>query len=504
MCHRCALSTALDPLSPPPPNITRLGDVWDHRTRCNVRRGGRRKAENAKKPCPILGLMPRGVGVSGARLQSLAGSTRPDSGHKGTPSMARRSSSATSPPVYSSMDSVLVPDDVAPGAKFDYQVMGQRNGVRAPLLKHAWRAAGNEPVIVEPSWVVVQGPRHAHSPSAVARRQNGRGSSSAIDNLQTVPCTVSQWASQTPMPFELAEDDVGWLPGPVNGSAGRALPTFTGRAMGPSDPLLSSRSKARQIMRSVQLSRSFKQKVVACTVKHQRQWEGSHSRRDATERSFSATEFREQHVELFFAVAARLGKLNPSIKAERLWDPQHHCYDSSVGSALSFLQWQWLNRHISFGDTAADQQESDSASDSSSSSSDGAEQYDRFRSRRATSDVARAQAAKGWRPGQHVGFDDLVRATRHADGRRIRHKAAVHTGRQADGLNCAKSKYFLWWEEQGWLREPDSGGTGGGSASAAATGSTSAAAAAAANIVQQQQASAASAAKAGRGRGGSA
>ena len=58
MCHACALPPALDPLFPPPPNISRLGDVWDHWTWCNVRRGGRRKAETAKKACLILPLIP--------------------------------------------------------------------------------------------------------------------------------------------------------------------------------------------------------------------------------------------------------------------------------------------------------------------------------------------------------------------------------------------------------------------------------------------------------------
>jgi len=57
MCHRCALSTALGPLSPPPPNISRLGSIVNHIDRFNVRRGGRRKAEMAKNPCLIRGLI---------------------------------------------------------------------------------------------------------------------------------------------------------------------------------------------------------------------------------------------------------------------------------------------------------------------------------------------------------------------------------------------------------------------------------------------------------------
>ena len=57
MRHTCALPTAPDPFSPPPPNISRPGDLWDHRTRFNVRRGGRRKAKMAKKRCLIRGLI---------------------------------------------------------------------------------------------------------------------------------------------------------------------------------------------------------------------------------------------------------------------------------------------------------------------------------------------------------------------------------------------------------------------------------------------------------------
>ena len=63
MGQLCALPQALDPLSPPPPNISRLGDMWDHRTRFNVRRGGRRKAEMAKNPILIRGLIPACSGL---------------------------------------------------------------------------------------------------------------------------------------------------------------------------------------------------------------------------------------------------------------------------------------------------------------------------------------------------------------------------------------------------------------------------------------------------------
>ena len=53
--HTCALPTAPDPFSPPPPNISRPGDLWDHsRTRFNVRRGGAEEGENGKKALPYI------------------------------------------------------------------------------------------------------------------------------------------------------------------------------------------------------------------------------------------------------------------------------------------------------------------------------------------------------------------------------------------------------------------------------------------------------------------
>ena len=52
LCHRPPT-----PSRPPPPNISRLGSIANHTDRFNVRRGGRRKAEMAKKPIPVRGLI---------------------------------------------------------------------------------------------------------------------------------------------------------------------------------------------------------------------------------------------------------------------------------------------------------------------------------------------------------------------------------------------------------------------------------------------------------------
>ena len=376
--------------------------------------------------------------------------------------------------VYATVDDVVVPAGTALGEKFTAKLWAKQRGVRVAKAREFWRASGTVPCTVSAQAVIADGPRHAQRPSAIARREAGLASAQAIDYLHSQPCQITQWQTAVELPFELHGDDVGWVAGPVNGSAGRPMPAFTGRPSGAIDSELTSRSSARRIMRSVQFTRAFKQRVVELSKQHTQRWAAEHSARDGVEMAFDAADLQHVHVELWFAIALRVAKLNPAIAAERLWDATHHCYDREVATACSYLHWQWLNRHLSFGAMVRSATERDSDSDSGSDSdSDGGSSdgeaaatatRDRYRSRRVVSDMARAQAAKAFRPGQHLGFDDLIRVTRHADGRRVRHKAAVHTGRANDGLNDAQSHYFLWWEEQGWTQQisDDDGSPAGG------------------------------------------
>ena len=394
--------------------------------------------------------------------------------------MASEGSGASSvEAVYSSVEAVPVPDGVSAGQEFTALVWGRRGGQRAAVRKHLWRASGLAPIVVQPSFSTGQGARHQYRPSTVARRATGSTSAVAIDRITTEPASVTQWVSADDMPPELNAADVGWLPGPVGGVVGRTLPAFTGRPMGPRDSALSSSSTARQIMRSVQFSRTYREKVVHCTRQHVEHWQSTRNHLDGTERAFKVEHFKGEHVELWFAVSLRVAKLNPAIPASRLWEPKHHCYDADVDRACSFIHWRWLNRHISFGDyrreEVADERSDGEASDGESSDGESSDDddaapaaFDRNRTRRAVSDIARGQSAKAWWPGQHVGFDDCVRKSRHGDGRRIRHKAAVHTGLVCDALNCAHSKYFLNWEEQGWVR--DAANSDGAASAAAASG----------------------------------
>ena len=364
--------------------------------------------------------------------------------------------------VYASVDAVQVPAGIEPGGHFTARVWGTAKGQRVAKVKHFWRASGNAPCNAREEAAAAEGPRHQHRPSAVARRVSGTARAQAIDNLQFQRCSISQWQSAVELPFELNAEDVGWLAGPVNGSAGRDMPPFTGATSGPRDPELTSRASARRIMRSVQFSRSFKQQVIQLAREHQQQWSAERTVSDGVERSFRAADLEPAHVELWFALAVRVAKINPAIPAQKLWDAEHHCFDTAVATACSFLQWEWLNRHLSFGAARQIDADGDGSDGSGSGSGSGSDSdadggaatpaRDRYRSRRLVSDIGRAQAAKAFNPGQHLGFDDLIRVTRHREGRRVRHKAAVHTGRANDGLNDAQSHYFMWWEEQGWLR----------------------------------------------------
>ena len=146
------------------------------------------------------------------------------------------------PLAYASVDAVNVPSGIAPGAHFTAHVWATRRGERVAVSKHFWRASGNVPCIMQPDVAVAQGPRHAQRPRAVARRLSGDVGAQAIDHLQSQQCRVTQWQTAVEMPIELNAADVGWLPGPVNGNAGRAMPAFTGTPSGTRDRELSSRT----------------------------------------------------------------------------------------------------------------------------------------------------------------------------------------------------------------------------------------------------------------------
>lgn len=377
------------------------------------------------------------------------------------------------PAVYTNIGDVVVPTGVPPGGSFEVLMWQTRKGTRVAAKRKLWRASGMAPMLHPRQAHAADGPRAQQRPSALARAAAGHIGARSVDNVVTYPVNIASWHTSAELPVEAHPDDVGWLPGPVGGSAGRPMPAFTGRPLGVRDPTLTSRSSARRIMQSVQFSRKFLTQAVKLAQRHALAWRATHSTMDGIERAFHAADLLPQHVELWFAANTRAAAINMAIPVSSLWDSEHHLYDHELDAALPFGCYLWLNRHLAFGEYGLNlqpQRGGKRAADDAGDVPSAGERYDRYRKCRELSNIAVAQAPKAIYPSQHCGFDDLIRLTRHMDGFRQRHKAAVHTGRPVDGLNDAATNYFLWWEERGWLVEPTPEDGGDGSVDATARG----------------------------------
>lgn len=368
--------------------------------------------------------------------------------------------------IYESVGDVVVPNGIAPGGAFTVRVNGIRNRQKTAVSKQLFRASGYAPIIVPPSVERAEGPRHAQRPSAIARATLHSRTACSLDAVPYKPCSVATWVSQQQLPFEAHAEDVGWLAGPVNGTSGRPMPAFTGPAYGVRNKRLTARSSARTIMRSAQFTHQFRQLCVQQAQQHAAAWSESHHPPDGIERAWRAADLRGEHVELWYAACVRLAALNPALPASQLWDPSTRLYDRELDAALPFGCWQWLNRHLSFGQYGQSAAVDDDSA-GTGESGDVEQPYAKFQKRRASSNVARAAPPRLFNPDQHCGFDDLCRSTRHLDGNRTRHKAAVHTAAAVDGLNCARSHYFMYWEEHGWEQRIEAAEVGGGESDAA-------------------------------------
>ena len=143
----------------------------------------------------------------------------------------------------------------------------------------------------------------------------------------------------------MAAEDIGWLPGPVNGNAGRAFPAFTGRRPGPRDPQLTRTSTARRVLQSVVFTRTWKEQWVRLTRRHVLAWQEAHTKKDGIERAFDATQLRGEHAELWVAACVSIARLNPSVPAERLWDVDHELHNPRLMNALPYDVYRSADLH---------------------------------------------------------------------------------------------------------------------------------------------------------------
>lgn len=190
--------------------------------------------------------------------------------------------------------------------------------------------------------------------------------------------------------------------------------------------------------------------------------------------------------DLWLACRLRIAQLKPEIPVVSLWQRDNSLFDVQVFNVMTFLQFQWVNRQLSFADVqaeddsnaedAGDAEEEEDEENAEEEAADEEQQQadddgnvddahhplssgDSHRKRRELTDLACKAFAAAWLTHQFVGLDEAVREHKHWGKMRIRFKAAVHSGSIVDSLNDCVTKYCLFFEEQHWLkRQPRPGG----------------------------------------------
>lgn len=358
----------------------------------------------------------------------------------------------------------------------------------------------------------VDGPRYKRRPSYLARIQNKRRSSDVLHTDELSDEGEGAWNSHERMPEEPEPGDEGWQPGPIR----RPLPRFNGPSPGPTNKELKADSTEEQILKEL-ITDEFKQKCHEFTIAHMWAWRRAHARDGKgypkrIEHAFGKSLDRLLDVEdencqkrfsLLFdtwvAAKLRIAQLKPELKASALWGRLPLAIsleDVQLSKVLTYEQFKWCNRHMSFAqvedngsDSGAeedDEDDSDAESSSSEPIADADEadaeashtdseesamdpeedfepdtsepqqapllrKHDTYRKWRELTDIVNAAFAKAYNPSQHLGLDEATRSTKHWDKRRIKFKASVHSGSLVDSLNDCRSSYCMWFEEQRWL-----------------------------------------------------
>lgn len=344
----------------------------------------------------------------------------------------------------------------------------------------------------------VSGARHERRPSTIARKGNKRRSSEILV-ADTFDGSADSWAADVEMPAEKVPDDAGWLPGPIV----REIPQFKGPKPGPTSAHINHDSSEVAIMHEL-LTSEFKERCRVHTISHIQAHRADLARRygdvalkgveaafgEREDEIFGDTAAAKRRFELLFdtwlAAMIRVAHLKPEVPKSALWGCVPECsflHNFQLDNIITWRQFQFCNKHMSFADTEGSDKDSDVLDDSDvdddvGSQSDGEEEsssqdaeesaapgdneqvqlqpvakkrFDTFRKRRELTDIANRAFAAAYNPNQHLGLDEGTRATKHWEKIRIRFKASVHSGTLVDMLNDCKTSYCLWFEEQTWL-----------------------------------------------------
>lgn len=362
---------------------------------------------------------------------------------------------------------------VAPTPVWDMKEMNRGNKTKVQVFKPNC----HRPYIMQRTVKEMPGARHARRPWKLARNA---GEFNGVD-VQWADAfdPPSDWSEDVEMRVETKLDDCGWRAGPTV----RSLPPFQGDTPGPTDSSLDASSTVAAFV-DTQITYEFRKKVVEYTHAHCLQYrkDNPNWRSDSIEQSMRKfkKKFNVKSFDLWLACRLRIAQLKPEIHAYSLWDQHSSLFDVQVFAAMTYNQYQWMNRHASFADVRKDPADSSSSSeedqsdscevdesndepDSSGSDDDDSDviqgkspSRDPYRKRRELTDMACAAFGKAWNPHQHLGLDEAVRAHKHWGRQRIRFKAAVHSGALVDSLNDCTTKYCMGFEERRWIHRQES------------------------------------------------
>lgn len=330
----------------------------------------------------------------------------------------------------------------------------QKNGKK--MRKQCYKPNVQQPCIMGRHLDELEGARYARRPSHLARK-SGVFNATQLKWADTYD-PPDDWAGDEEMPLEAKLEDCGWQPGP----AMRELPVFRGPQQGPTDSTLMP-SSCPELFLNTQLTKEFKKKVVAYTIAHCEQYRKNNPDWKKSTREVSMLNFKKKFdvgaFESWLACRLRVAQLKPEVKADSLWSRQSSLFDPIVFNAMTYHQWRWINRHISFANVEEEEEESpssdeDECDEDRQSDEDEVEdeEYeeegeaedevavhhrststDSHRKRRELTDLACTAFGEAWRPHQFVGLDEAVRAHKHWARQRIRFKANGPL-RQSSGL----------------------------------------------------------------------
>lgn len=221
----------------------------------------------------------------------------------------------------------------------------KKNGSKKKSL--FFKPCVQQPLVMTRNLDELVGPRYARRPSKLARAQHAFNGTHL--NWADEYDPPDSWENGEEMPLEAKLEDCQWLPGP----ASRDKIPFAGPAPGPTDRNLLPSSSPEQFLKT-QLTPQFRQKVVSYTHAHCAQYRTNHADWESSCIEKSMLNFKKKFnvgaFDAWLACRLRIAELKQEIKAISLWERNSHLFDPMVFNIMTFNQYCWISRHISFAD----------------------------------------------------------------------------------------------------------------------------------------------------------